>query len=481
MEGNAVRSRLFAAAIVVMLIAAAFATVGYAYTSSTENRGNTVTSEYVVLTQQEYTFSNENLRFDVIDTEGGKVYQLLGGYTELITIDGKKYYGVEVGHDTLTATRVGSADPAIYVEVSSAHELGGWFTDYSDTLLDWRYILEVEDTYHAKQYAYYGGSLDGVWQYQTGGVSAEKLTLTAEEEYTTRLYFAGVGMNTSASLRSSDSLLKVTSSINITPEWRPLSSTPNGLVKCIFQSGEGSGDDRVMYLEEGSDLILPDNIFTHDSKKFVGWKDSGDRATGLTLMPSHVFEENEEDHVFVAQWASSDYQTITFNNGGGTGSMGPQYVLTGNTYTLPLCAFSKANEFAGWTVTATDGSPVKDYTTYKDPHTDIQGIGEGLTLTPSWGESNTKKVTIKDSGSDRYILDPDSDGSLTLPYCMFVPPARLGDPGFKGWEFVGWYVWKNNTRTVAQSYTMPVGTDGYIIKNGTIKFAYDNGLENGQE
>ena len=478
MEGNGVRSRLFATAVVVMLIAAAFATVGYAYTSSTENMGNTVTSEYVVLTQHEYTFSNENLRFDVIDTEGGKVYQLLGGYTELITIDGKKYYGVEVGHDTLTATRVGSEDTTVYVNVSSAHELGGWFTDYSDTLLDWRYILEVEDTSHVKQYAYYGGSLDGVWQYQTDGAPAEKLTLTAEEEYTTRLYFAGVGMNTSASLRSADSLLKITSSLSICPEWRPLSGTPNGLVKCTYKSGDGFGDDRVMYLKEGSDLILPDNMFTHDTEVFVGWKDS---ITGQTLMPSYVFKEVETDHEFVAQWASSGYVTITFNNGGGTGSMDYQYVLTDNTYTLPLCAFSKANYFEGWTVTATDGSPEKDYTTYKDPHTNINEIKENLTLTPSWGASNTKKVTVKDSGADKYLLDPDSDGSFTLSHCMLAPPVSLAYQGFEGWEFVGWSVWKNNTRTVAQSYTMPVGIDGYIIKNGTIKFAYDNGLENGQE
>jgi len=476
-----VSSRFLVASALVLVLAASFAAVGYAYTATTENSGNTATSEYVVLTQQNYTFTNNDLRFDVIDTDGGKVYQLLGGYNTLITIDGKVYYGMVIGQDTLTATKVGGTGNTIDIEVSSENQQNGWFTDYGDTLYDWRYILEIKDTSEQKQYAYYSGSLDGVWKYQVGGVSVEKLTLTLEENYTTTLYFAGVGVNTSASLRSEDSQIKLTSSINISPVWKPLSNAPNGLVKCVFECGEGAtGEDRIVYLEKGSDLILPgNNMFTHNSKQFVGWLDSGNEASGLTLMPFYTFSDNEKDHTFIAQW-SSTYKTVTINNDVGI-MVGTQHVLEENSYTLPLCGTNKANNFNGWTVTATDGEPIEDYSKYKNPYTNIQNIREDITLTPSWGESNTKKVKIQDGGVDKFILDPDSEGLLNIPYCLFGPPESLDDPGFIGWEFVGWSVWNKNTRIVAQSYTMPVGNEGCIIKNGTIKFAYDNGLENGQE
>ena len=101
-----VKSKFLLASVIVLALAASFTAVGYAYTSSTENSGNTVTSEYVVLTQTEYTFSTKNLALDIVSTDAGDAYRLVGGTTELIDIDGRKYYGFKIGEDTLQATIV---------------------------------------------------------------------------------------------------------------------------------------------------------------------------------------------------------------------------------------------------------------------------------------------------------------------------------------------------------------------------------------
>ena len=476
------RSKFLLASALVLLLAAAFAAVGYAYTASTENSGNMASSEYVVLTQQEYTFTNDNLKFDVVDTDGGKVYQLLGGYTQLIAIDGKTYYGVEVGHDKLKATVVGGTSESVKVEVSSPGLIDGWFTDYSNELYDWRYILEVKDSEDNEQYVYYDGALGSEWKYITG----DSLVLTPDEEYTTTLYFAGVGINTAAALRSANSLLKVSSDISISAVWKPVSDPSNGLIKCVFKSNTeagGSGADRVLYLEEGYDLILPENMFTHTSKEFVGWLDNGEYGTGLVLSPSYTFKTNNKEHEFVAQWEEiGNVKTITFNGNVATGTMASQYVKSGNSFTLPLCEFTKAgNMFTKWVVTATDGSPEADYSGYDKPYMTIQDLRESITITANWAESSLKNVKILDQeGNVKYVLGPERDDLFTIPYCIFGPPSMLVKQGFEGWEFEGWSVWKKTPRTVAQSYTMPIGNDGYIIKNGMIRFAYDNGLENGQ-
>ena len=481
------KSRYILAAVLLVLLALSFAGIGYAYNAVTENTGNTSTSEYVVLSQTSYTLANEDLRFDIIDTDAGKVYRLLGANVELVDIDGRKYYGVQIGGDNmLTATKVGGSGDTVDITIESPVINGGWFTDFSDQLQNWRYVLRIVDKNDTVEtnddvvlgYAYYDGSEDGKWTYlNASGVKISKYVLTKDKAYTVSLFFAGVGEYGSATFRAVDSLLKLSGSVTVCPVWNPATESED-VFKCTFKSGT-TEPDRVVYMEKGSNFVLPENLFTSPTgSKFVGW----DETDGKTWMPWHTFKSNSKDREFTAIWESdsSKYKTITFASNGGTGTMADQYVGNDHTYTLPMCTFTKTDYlFAGWTVTATDGVPDRDYSGITDPFTDIPEMSEGLTLTAKWEAvaSGCLEISMQETpipSALKYIMYSDAGGKFTLSDCIFSPPANLSETSFKGWEFLGWTVFKTKSNSAAQSYTMPDGVHGYLIKEGTIKFKHQS-------
>jgi len=135
--------KLILAVAIVAVLAMAFTSVGYAYTASTENSNNSVTSQYVTLTQQNYTFAGGVVSFDVIETEAGIKYQLNGETFDLTDIEGQGYMGVRIGSDELLATMTGDPGGVLEVAVSSPDIGDGWFTDYSGDLHGWKYVLKV--------------------------------------------------------------------------------------------------------------------------------------------------------------------------------------------------------------------------------------------------------------------------------------------------------------------------------------------------
>jgi hypothetical protein len=58
--------RLLLAVAIVAVLAVAFFAIGYAYSVSTENSDNNATSQYVTLTQQKYTLTENSLSFDIV-------------------------------------------------------------------------------------------------------------------------------------------------------------------------------------------------------------------------------------------------------------------------------------------------------------------------------------------------------------------------------------------------------------------------------
>lgn len=143
------------------LLALAFVAIGFAYTAATENSGNSVVSEYVVLTQTNYDITSEDIKFDTITTELGTVYRLVGTVQKpvvrLLQIDGRDYYGIQLGQDTLSASVVGSTETVLDVTVNTLNLEESLFTDFSE-LFDWRYVLKVSGNDVPDQYAYYDGS-----------------------------------------------------------------------------------------------------------------------------------------------------------------------------------------------------------------------------------------------------------------------------------------------------------------------------------
>lgn len=382
------RSRFLLAITLIFVLAASFAAVGYAYTASTENSGNTATSEYVVLTQTEYTFSSSDLALDIVSTDAGTAYRLVGGTTELTDIDGRKYYGFKIGEDTLTATIVGgdTLPQPLSVEVSTPISNGSWFVDFSDRLLDWRYVLVVEKSDdHTKQYAYYDGAGNGAWKYSSG----TSLSLAKDVVYNTTLYLAAPGVDVADSLRAALSSLKVPKDITISPVWE-VADTGDTLNYALKPNG-AAGSDKIVYVKSGDNLVLPENVFTApNGKVFAGWMDS---RLGKIFMPWYVYEEYSISEYFTAQWETTDNcWQITFEGNGSTGgTMDAQYVKKSNTYTLPMCGFYKTGYvFTGWAVTGSAYS----YTEFDQPFEDIANVSEALTLTAQWASVGEVSVTL---------------------------------------------------------------------------------------
>ena len=165
------KSKALLAMALVLVMAAAFTTIGMAYTASTDNSGNTATSEYVVLEQTNYTFSSASgLRFDIITTKAGTVYQANGSFTIDIPIsqtESQSYIGVQIGQqDTLKATEINTSLGSIQVSVNTfAPGSNTGFKDFSSNTMGWRYVLKVEgpDPTNPQdtliQYAVYDGAV----------------------------------------------------------------------------------------------------------------------------------------------------------------------------------------------------------------------------------------------------------------------------------------------------------------------------------
>jgi len=212
------KSKALLAMALVLVMAAAFTTIGMAYTASTDNSGNTATSEYIVLEQTNYTFSsNSGLRFDIITTKTGTVYQTNGTFTigipngELVN----QYVGVQIGQsDTLKATEINTSLGTIPVSVNTfAPGSNTGFQDFSANTLGWRYVLEVvgpdpnNPGNTLTQYAVYDGatpSQSDLVEWRCFYVDANEHLVPTQDNclsiksyssntdvYTTKLYFVG--------------------------------------------------------------------------------------------------------------------------------------------------------------------------------------------------------------------------------------------------------------------------------------------------
>ena len=297
-----------------------------------------------------------------------------------------------------------------------------------------------------------------------------RLDIEKDLTYTTTLYFAGPTRDSNTLLRSPTSTIKTSSDITLEPLWTIYKGTEGYKITLKPNTSDGGvGSDRVYYIGKDDALILPENPYTNDTKEFVGWKDEG---LGKIYPPWYVFEKTEQDRTLTAQWSTS-YLTVTFAANGGGGSMTAEHVVSGNTFTLPMCSFTAPNGkmFTGWVVT---GASSRDYSLFDQPLESIINLTENITVTAQWATITVgyHKVTIDGASYDVYT---DKNGKYTIPYNMLAPPAELFIDDFSGWQFTGWIVIKTSSSyKVAQAYSNPIGHDHYIIKDGIIKFKYDS-------
>ena len=119
-------------------------------------------------------------------------------------------------------------------------------------------------------------------------------------------------------------------------------------ITITFDPNGGTGTMKPMRVKAGENYTLPECTFTPpEGREFAGWL-----AVNGTVYPAGTKVISSYDQSFKATWKDKEAAevTISFDPNGGTGTMQPMKVKSGENFTLPECTFTppEGKEFAGW-------------------------------------------------------------------------------------------------------------------------------------
>ena len=123
---------------------------------------------------------------------------------------------------------------------------------------------------------------------------------------------------------------------------------PAKYITISFDPNGGTGTMKPMRVKAGVDYTLPECTFTPpEGKEFAGWL-----AVNGKVYPAGHSVYSTYDQSLKATWKDKEVAevTISFDPNGGTGTMQPMKVKSGENFTLPECTFTppEGKEFAGW-------------------------------------------------------------------------------------------------------------------------------------
>ena len=205
---------------------------------------------------------------------------------------------------------------------------------------------------------------------------------------------------------------------------------PAKYITISFDPNGGTGTMKPMRVKAGVGYTLPECTFTPpEGKEFAGWL-----AVNGNVYPAGHDVFSTYDQSLKATWKDKEVTevTISFDPNGGTGTMQPMKVKSGENFTLPECTFTppEGKEFAGWL--AVNGN------VYPAGHDVFSTYDQSLKAT--WKDKEVTEVTISfDPNGGTGTMQPmkvKSGENFTLPECTFTPP--------EGKEFAGWLAVNGN-------------------------------------
>ena len=123
---------------------------------------------------------------------------------------------------------------------------------------------------------------------------------------------------------------------------------PAKYITISFDPNGGTGTMKPMRVKAGVGYTLPECTFTPpEGKEFAGWL-----AENGNVYPAGHDVFSTYDQSLKATWKDKEVAeiTISFDPNGGTGTMQPMKVKSGEEFELPECTFTppEGKEFAGW-------------------------------------------------------------------------------------------------------------------------------------
>ena len=215
---------------------------------------------------------------------------------------------------------------------------------------------------------------------------------------------------------------------------------PNGLIG-VAPTTEGGSDGKISGVTDKMEYRMADgSIYTACSGTEIENLSAGNYFVRYAEDNNHF--AGPDTVVTVRDGAQLADCTITFNAGGGSGSMEPVTVKARTNYILPECGFTAPadQEFKAWEIGGTEYEVGDSYTVNRD--TEIKALWENSVITPT-----TYTVTVGNDGNGTGTASPSTAAAGTTITLTATPN--------KGYHFKEWQVMSGGVTIKDNKFTMP--------------------------
>ena len=229
----------------------------------------------------------------------------------------------------------------------------------------------------------------------------------------------------------------------VTAAWsigKATQEAPNGLIG-VAPTTEGSSDGKITGVDATMEYRAEsETIYTACAGIEVENLPAGNYFVRYAEDHNHFASPDAE--VTVGEGAPLADCTITFNAGGGSGSMEPVTVKAETNYILPECGFTAPadQEFKAWEIGGTEYKVGDSYTVNGD--IEIKALWKNSVITPS-----TYTVTVSNDGNGTGAATPSTAAAGTTIILTAMPK--------EGYHFKEWQVISGSVTIKNNKFTMP--------------------------